>query len=205
MAFIAGDLPTLEKVAFGTFSGVKNYVYRLDGLTKYYQLSDPITIPASTDCAIRFKINGSRDNYEGIFRSADSSDWLRFTPESIGSNLQGNVAGSFLGGVPYSSLMIRSGQERSFTLRREAGRFYADIDEQSFSLQVISGQFSIGVLCEFGGGYFAGYISDFEVEINGVITNQIPLTNKTQGATQLPTVGNVSATIINYTDTWEEV
>lgn len=197
--------PILEQAGFvESAKAVVNYVARLDGATKSWQLTSPITIPASTDCAIRFKINGSRDNYEGIFRSADSSDWLRFTPESIGTNLQGNISGSFVGGVPYSALMIRSGQERSFTLRREAGRFYADIDEQSFTLSLISGQFLIDVLCEFGGGYFAGYISNFEVEIDGVITNSIPLTNKSQGATQIATVGSVNATMLNYTgDEWE--
>lgn len=180
------------------------YVAILDGATKSWVLSDSIIIPASTDCAIRFKINGSRDNYEGLFRSADSSDWLRLIPESQTNNIQGNLAGSFIGGAPYSSIVVRNGQERSFTLRREAGRFYADIDEQSFTLSLIDGQFLIDVLCEFGGGYFAGYISDFEVEIDGVLTNSIPLTNKSQGATQLATVGNINATMINYTgDEWE--
>jgi len=204
MGFIAGDLPTLEKVAFGALSGAVQYVARLDGVTKSWQLSAPITIPASTDCAIRFKINGSRDNYEGIFRSADSSDWLRLIPESQTNNIQGNLAGSFIGGAPYSSIVVRNGQERSFTLRREAGRFYVDIDEQSFTLSLVSGQFLIDVLCEFGGGYFAGYISDFEVEIGGVLTNQITLTNKAQGATQLATVGSINATMLNYTgDEWE--
>lgn len=189
---------------YGLYKMIKNYVARLDGATQSWQLTSPITIPASTDCAIRFKINGSRDSYEGLFRSADSSDWLRLIPESQTNNIQGSFNGSFIGGAPYTSLVVRNGQERSFTLRREAGRFYVDIDEQSFTLSLIDNQFSIDVLCEFGGGYFAGYISEFEVEIGGVITNQIPLTNKAQGATQLATVGNVNATMIGYTGSeWE--
>lgn len=204
MGFIAENPHTLEKVAFGALSGAVQYVAMLDGATKSWQLTSPITIPASTDCAIRLKINGSRDNYEGILRSADSSDWFRLAPSSSSNNFQGSLAGSSIGGVPYSALTVRNGQERSFTLRREAGRFYADIDEQSFTLSLISGQFLIDVLCEFGGGYFAGYISDFEVEIGGVLTNQIPLTNKAQGATQLATVGSINATMLNYTgDEWE--
>jgi len=205
MGFIANNLPTLDDVSFGTASGVKRYVYRLDGLTKYYQLSDQIVIPASTDCAIRFTLNGTSDNYEGLFKSADGSDWFRLIPSSQGSNFQGNLGGTFISGVPYSSLTVRNGQDREFTLRRLAGRFYIDVGGQSFTLSLSSGSFSISALCEFGGDEFAGYIKNFEVEINSVITNQIPLTNKTQGATQLPTVGSVSATIINYTDTWEEV
>lgn len=180
------------------FLGAVEYVAQLDGATQSWQLTSTITIPASTDCAIRFKINGSRDNYEGIFRSADNSDWFRLAPSSLSNNFQGSLAGSSIGGVPYSALTVRNGQERSFTLRREAGRFYADIDEQSFTLSLISGQFLIDVLCEFGGGYFSGYISDFEVDIGGVLTNKIPLTSKAQGATQLATVGSVNATMTGY-------
>ena len=45
---------------------------------------------------------------------------------------------------------------------------------------------------------------DFEVERGGEIIYAIPLTNKSQGATQLATVGSVNATMINYTgDEWE--
>lgn len=190
---------------FNGISKAIEYVAPLDGATQFWQLTSPIAIPAGTDCAIRFKINGSRDNYEGLFRSADSSDWFRLAPSSLSNNFQGSLAGSSIGGVPYSALTVRNGQERSFTLRREAGRFYADIDEQSFTLSLISGQFLIDVLCEFGGGFFAGYISDFEVEIDGVLTNQIPLTNKAQGATQLATVGSVNAFMPNYTESvWKD-
>tara|TARA_R110002049_G_scaffold203711_1_gene374304 strand:- start:12011 stop:12643 length:633 start_codon:yes stop_codon:yes gene_type:complete len=45
---------------------------------------------------------------------------------------------------------------------------------------------------------------NFRVIRNGVVINEIPLTNKAQGATQLATVGNINATMINYTgDEWE--
>lgn len=198
--------PILEQAGFiESALPIIEYVGQLDGATQLWQLTAPITIPENTDCAIRFKINGARDNYEGLFRSADSSDWLRLTPESQTNNIQGSFNGSFVGGAPYSSVTVRNGQERSFALRREAGRFYVDIDEQSFTLSLINNQFSIDVLCEFGGGYFAGYISDFEVEIDGVITNSIPLTNKAQGATQLATVGSVNAFMPNYTElVWKD-
>lgn len=180
------------------------WVAKLDGATKSWQLSGPIVIPANTDCAIRFKINGLLDEYEGIFRSEDSLDWIRFTPQSQTNNIQAKLSGSFLIGIPYSELMVRDGQEKSFVLRRESGRFYIDIDGQPFTLSNISGQFSIDTLCEFGGDCFEGYISDFEVEIDGIVTNAIPLTNKEQGATQLATIGDINAIMLNYTgDEWE--
>lgn len=52
--------------------------------------------------------------------------------------------------------------------------------------------------------FFDGVLLDFEVERAGEIIHQIPLTNKSQGATQLATVGNVNATMVGYTpDVWE--
>ena len=44
----------------------------------------------------------------------------------------------------------------------------------------------------------------FEILIDEVITYKMPLANKPQGATQLATVGNVNATMANYSsDVWE--
>ena len=53
-------------------------------------------------------------------------------------------------------------------------------------------------------GFFLGSIYDLKINSQGA--NEIPLTNRSQGATQLPTVGNVSATMVNYSeDVWEEI
>lgn len=195
--------PILEQAGFlkrKAAAVVEQWVAQLDGATQSWVLSDPIIIPASTDCSVSFTLKGSNDTYEGIFRSADGSDWFRLIPLSQGNNFQGNLAGAFIGGVPYSALTVRNGQERAFKLRRVSGRFYIDVDDQTYTLSVASGEFSISVLCEFGGGEFGGYIKEFEVEIGGVLTNSITLTNKAQGATQLATVGNVNAFMPNYTE-----
>ena len=76
---------------------------------------------------------------------------------------------------------------------------YFDIDiKNNSNLSVIGARYNF---VEF----FGGAIKNIEVIKGGVIANKIPLTNKDQGATQLPTVGNVSATMVGYTpDVWEQ-
>lgn len=56
------------------------------------------------------------------------------------------------------------------------------------------------------GSSVATVLYNFKVERNGVIIHDIPLTNKAQGATQLPVVGNISATVTEYDGSaWEEL
>ncbi|WP_076921246.1 SUMF1/EgtB/PvdO family nonheme iron enzyme [Pseudoalteromonas sp. SK20] len=51
---------------------------------------------------------------------------------------------------------------------------------------------------------FAGAIYDLEIVRSGEVILQLPLTNKEQGAEQLPTVGDITATMANYTPlVWE--
>ena len=45
-----------------------------------------------------------------------------------------------------------------------------------------------------------GGIFDFKVTRNDQVVLHLPLNNKSQGGTQLPTVGNISANLINYTE-----
>ena len=78
-------------------------------------------------------------------------------------------------------------------------RFVID-DTLIFNSIILTSEFSIETLAKFASDYFGGVIYGFEFEINGVLTNKIPLTNKSQGATQLATVGNVNAFMPNYTE-----
>lgn len=50
------------------------------------------------------------------------------------------------------------------------------------------------------GFYKAGAVINFKHYQDDVLINEIPLTNKAQGATQLATTGSVSATLTNYTE-----
>ena len=186
---------------------VKNYVARLDGVSQCYQLSGPITAPADTDFKVSFYINGVNDSFEGLFSSSDPQSWLRLLPSSNSINLQGQLGAGFYQAVPFSELNLRDGVTRKLSVQRVSGRMRFVIDNTLiFNSSILTSAFSIETLAKFGGDYFGGVIYDFEVEINGVLTNKIPLTNKAQGATQLATIGDINAFMPNYTvDVWEEV
>ena len=207
MSFIAGDLPTLEKVAFGALGGdvEEQWVAKLDGVTQYWVLTDPITAPANTDFKASFYISGVNDGYEGLFSSPDPQSWLRLLPLNSSVNLQGQLGAGYYQAVPFSELNMRDGVTRKLSIERGAGRVRFVIDDTFvFNSSTLLSEFTVQTLAEFGGDFFGGTIYGFEFELNGVITNKIPLTNKAQGATQLATVGNINATMINYTgDEWE--
>ena len=209
MGFIANNLPTLDDVSFGTASGAKSYVYRLDGLTKYFQLSEPILIPANTNFKLNFTLSGNGTTLEGLMEGSDL--FLRLLTDAditfFNDNAQMNIAGVTFALLTLDNGYTRDGTVKKISILRDNGAIYSKINDEDYRLDRSSadGAFSVGTLCRYSTTYFAGLFYDFEVEIDGTVTNRIPLTNKAQGATQLPTVGNVSATIINYTDTWEEV
>lgn len=189
--------------------GSKTYVYRYDGLTKSIQLSEPILIPANTNFKLNFTLSGGGTTLEGLMEG--SGFFLRLLTDAditfFNENAQMNIAGLTFALLTLVNGYTRDGTVKKISIFRDNGAIYSKINDEDYRLDRSSadGAFSIDTLCLVGQSYFAGLFYDFEVEIDGAVTNRIPLTNKTQGATQLPTVGNVSATIINYTDTWEEV
>jgi len=205
MAFIVDNLPTFDDVSFGTASGAKSYVYRLDRLTKYFQFSEPIVIPANV-------------NYEiGFYASRELNDTSLLY---IFGYSQGNIDNqhrlALSSGVPqrafgmgFSSDEFNFNGDNQFTLTHNGISKVTFISfnamTDAFNDQTITIDRLMGPWLGASSGYLNGYVRDFYVKVNGVEIIRIPLTNKAQGATQLPTVGNVSATIANYTDTWEEV
>lgn len=184
----------------------KLFVAKLDGATQYWELSDPINIPSNTDCSIKFNLIGNQDRYEGLISSASDDAWIRLVPKSSTNNLQGNLNGSFIGGVSFDEVSIRDGSSKEFIFERLGGKFYAYIDGSRYSVSgTINGSFSISEIGEALGDSFLGSIYGLEVKIAGEVTHRIPLNRLDQGANQLPTVGNVSATLVNYTaSVWEE-
>lgn len=181
-------------------------VARLDGATKYWQLSAPITAPASTDFTYSAYISGTRtSDIEGIFSDSGGSSWLRVLDTDQSQDLQMFIGGSFKGASYPVGYDLRDGNFNLFKLSRVGGQLSFSInDSEMKSLGTSNAEFNIDNLFRFSNQYFTGVIYGFDVEIDGVLTNSIPLTNKAQGATQLATVGNVNATMLNYTgDEWE--
>ena len=170
----------------------KNYVYRLDGLTKYYQLSEEIPIPdgGSIELDLMYDSeNQSTDEY--VFTGENSSDTALFFTER--ERLRTGPSG-------YISEILVDGEVTDALPYDDAFHTIKCIASGGLTkVGILAARFSYTRTS-------SGVIKLFRVrDSGGAVINEIPLTNKDQGATQLPTVGNVSATIINYTDTWEEV
>ena len=193
------------------FPPAVQYVARLDGATQYWDLRDlqgiptDIVLPVNSNFKINLNIIGGNTGFEGLLDSPDGRLWLRFLSRTQSNNLQGYVDGSYVSEFPNTESNIRDGNEHTVSIIREAGLFYLGVDGVSAETTVTdNSELSLNRLARFSTVEFGGVVKDFQVEINGALTNQIPLTNKAQGATQLATVGNVNATMINYTgDEWE--
>lgn len=196
--------PILEQAGFikrKAAAVVEQWVAQPDGATQYWVLSGPITAPANADFKASFYINGVNDSFEGLFSSSDPQSWLRLLPSNNSVNLQGQLGAGYYQAIPFTELNLRDGVTKKLSVERVSGRMRFVIDDTFiFNSSTLTAAFSIETLAKFGGDYFGGVIYGFEFEINGVLTNQIPLTNKAQGATQLATVGNVNAFMPNYTD-----
>lgn len=189
MGFIANNLPTFDDVSFGTASGAKSYVYRLDGLTKYFQLSEPINfIPNDV---IQFGL--SKFTNVGTFKRFFGSSDFTFSLDS-GADGDKFRLRSLTNGILNGESIISD----TTLIPTTDGN---DIEVVAGATRSISTLLSLGTT-----NLVSAAMYDFRVIRNGTVIHEIPLTNKAQGATQLPTVGNVSATIINYTESgWEEV
>lgn len=191
---------------------VKNYVYRLDGLTQYYQLSEALSIEADDDYELAIEVPklepslNSNSSLIGGNRSGDSGSFATFIygdSKKIGVQFPTETSIKYLN----SESALKAGEAATIKIERTAGTmslYINDIFERS-----ITDDFSDFNVERFGSWgnilLYAGAVRGFSLKVNGAIIYEIPLTNKDQGATQLPTVGNVSATIVNYTDSWEEV
>lgn len=211
--------PEMAMAGFGMLGDIVpaiNYVARLDGATQYWQLSERLINPDG-DIDIEFK-TGSNVNGGGIDRvvlsqcltaAYSGSSGKEFTLYFNASGyLQALHGGAFFG----SSVNAAIEPDKTYRWRLEGNQqeFFVDgvlVDSNTVSrgsAREPSAQCLIGAQTSGGAlrGYFDGPI--YDVKVNSAIQVEIPLTNKAQGATQLATVGNVNATLVNYTEAvWE--
>ncbi len=185
-------------------------VARLNGFSQYWQLSSPIVIPEGSD--FEMEISASRvstvwgnlisgTNFRVSARGATGAYSLRVDID------EGGLRGAHTADNTWPS----DNQTRKAVVSRVGSIISVQLDDidgitttnYEGPIQVVK----LGRDAVIGGNdYLKGYAINLRVRINNTLTNSIPLTNKSQGATQLPTVGNVSATMVNYSeDVWEEV
>lgn len=181
--------PLMIQTGFGKRSA-KNYVARLDGLTQAWQFSEPLNLLVGDDIYMSYTdiaTDGSRSYFFGDeayqFALFSTVDAIYFDGYALNSTVNGNTITNEVTEIPaegINELKLVPGRAGSPTF------LGARVSDSSYKMN--------------------GAIFNFKVVRGGEIIHEIPLTNKSQGATQLPTVGSVSATMINYTEAvWQEL
>lgn len=196
--------PILEQAGFlkrKAADVVEQWVAQLDGAMQSWVLTDPINIPSNVDFEIGLGAVRSSEDWGCLVGGMNTilSAW------SSGSYALGSTLSRTTSFSTATNSWPNDNTERQAVFKRVAGVMYLELDGvQGSSTQPFTDSLSIISLGKDENGSFAdfltGYVRDFYVKINGVLTNQIPLTNKAQGATQLATVGNINAFMPNYTN-----
>lgn len=164
--------------------GAINYVAKPDGATQYWELTENLTLV--NGYSLEFECVGT---HEGGVLISTASFGLQF--RLINGIYEFFGCDAEINGVPASSGVTA----------------YDGADITSFKLTVTTAR-PLGTLLSKGATFLsASAMRNFKMkDISEAILNEIPLTNKAQGATQLSTVGTVNATMINYTEAvWVEL
>ena len=195
--------PILEQAGFslGSSNIVKNYIYKLDGSNKYINFSDPLLL--TSDCEISLDVILGINNTTQVIYGGGSSPERFYIGTENGNWLVGNgtdrvdtMSPADIGVINKTVLSLSGGV---FKLAVNSVVVY----EQTIKYSTAKDLDGISTLSGFR---LLGSSFNFTLSKNGAVTNSITLTNKAQGATQLPTVGSVSATIVGYNENdWEEV
>ena len=164
-----------------------NYVARLNGADQYWQLSGPINVENDDRIGISF-IGGVITNSYARFFASDNNSF------SVDANIDGATFRVSSGVSTLDGAIINTGEPIPTVGKH-------DIILETANAGVLN------TLGEFNGSRFNNLpLYSFFIERNGTVIHQIPLTNKAQGATQLATVGNVNATMVNYDESvWEQI
>ncbi len=174
-------------------------VARLNG-TQYWQLSEAIQFVGNYRVEIDVSFDSSKETDLKVMDST-TGDSKRF---DININNYTNPL-PYINRRPYMELLVNGidtntipDDDSEFTLT-----IYRDsetVDRGQKEVFYLGARYSVE-------NFLFGYVKNLRIyDENNTLTHEIPLTNRLQGATQLPNVGNVSATMVNYSeDVWEEI
>lgn len=200
--------PILEQAGFisSRSEPVVNYVARLSD-SKYWSLSSQITVPTNAD--FKFSARGVFSANGFYFVATKDTETGRLAISGDSRNVYFNS--SNLGALSLSDFsLLTDGLDHELSFVREGAEAVVLVDGVEVKRNTWSNdEFTIDSIASRWGGvttipYLEDYVYNFTVEVDGVVTNEIKLTNKEQGATQSPSVGSISATLIGYTgNEWE--
>ena len=161
------------------------WVAEIDGVMQYWVLTESIAVHAGY--VVKFEVFNTGKNESGYLLCNDTSTSL-----SVFTNYDGEVSHAASTDIVIDidgmggdvEVKIHDSQIHQITLTfLESGSF-----------KKLASRYNEARLLK-------GYIANLVVyNAEGVLVNKIPLTNKTQGANQLATVGNVNAFMPNYTN-----
>lgn len=168
-------------------------VARLDGATKYWVFDVPVVVPlgGSVEIDLLYDPNTTIDNdYILCSEASTSTSSFFLSREAIGVGSSGII----------SEYTIDEQASNNFPYDNSFHTIKYIFDNDLGRVKFLGTRFNIQQLSR-------GIFKNFRVRDGvGSIVNEILLTNKSQGATQLATVGSINATMINYTgDEWERL
>lgn len=174
-----------------------DWVSEFDGVAQCWQLESPILVGENEDYEIGYDLKryGSGTLLYLLAYSLGSESSKHRLALSSGSN-------QALYGISFAGDPISITGSGRLIVKRKNGAVTVSFNEQ---VAYAYGDEGV-VLDRLGGpwastsaGYFRGWIENFYFKLNDVEVLRIPLNNKDQGNIQLPTVGNISAFMPNYT------
>lgn len=173
------------------------WVAEFDGVAQCWQLETPILVGDGDDYEIGYDLKRyDSGNLLYLFGySAGSENSYHRLALSSGSNqaLYGlGFAGQALSLVGSGRLVVK--RVNGTLTAKFNNKIATTYETQKVTLDRIGGPWAIS-----SSGYLDGWIENFYFKLNGVEVLRIPLNNKDQGNIQLPTVGNISAFVTNYT------
>ena len=200
--------PLLAQAGFAKskLASVIEWVAEIDGVAQYWQLSKQVGAEANVDfkatCVVILPDTFPTSN-SAIFGGGGEFT-LYLNPEGSLSAQIPTAEGNFYG-LSTTSIENWLGKAVKITVELVGGVFKLYLNQVLEKTYDLSDKTLTSLPILYLGAWqrnlrLAASILSFTYEQDGIITNHIDLTNKSQGATQLPTAGDVSATMPNYTD-----
>lgn len=184
--------PLLEQAGFasGALESAIDYIARPDGLSQYWVLSEPIDVQVNDVLYIDFLGGLLEEGKTKYFLGDPSYKFSAFAMSNSQNIFDGFGTSPFIDEQPIVNEVTPIPTSEIHTLKIEVSRAASMI--------------CLGAKDDRGSTFINIPIFNFKHVRNGEVLHEIELTNKNQGATQLPKVGNVSATMSNFSsDVWE--
>lgn len=181
--------PILEQAGFVESAlPVIEYVAQTDGVAQYWQLSEPINLIPNDVIQFGLAKFTNVGTFKRFFGSSDFTFSLDTGADGDKFRLR-SITSATLNGVNITS---------DATLIPAAG--------DNMIETIVGATRSISTLLSLGNtNLVSAAIYNFKVIRSGAVIHEITLTNKAQGATQIATVGNINATMVNYTESvWKD-